>query len=87
MTTEHALAQIGNLGGIMMQDTNPEVRALGAAIFTFVVAHKEGGKEEMDKLIFSVLRFIQDRIDERAEEEQHLEGLLSDLNISFSNED
>jgi len=34
MTTEQALAQIGQLGGIMMQDSNSEVRALGAAIFT-----------------------------------------------------
>lgn len=87
MTTEQALAQIGNLGGNMMQDSNSEVRALGAAIFAFLIAHKGGGKEEMDKLVFSVLRFIQDRIDERAEEEQQLEGLLSDLNITFSNED
>ena len=86
MTTEQALAQIGQLGGNMMQDSNSEVRALGAAIFTFLVAHKEGGKQDMDKLVFSVLRFIQDRMDERAEEEQQLEGLLSDLNISFSNE-
>jgi hypothetical protein len=87
MTTEQALAQIGNLGGTMMQDSNPEVRALGAAIFTFLIAHKEGGKQDMDRLIFKVLEFIQDRIDERAEEEQQLEGLLSDLNITFSNED
>ena len=86
MTTEQALAQIGQLGGIMMQDSNSEVRALGAAIFTFLVAHKEGGKQDMDKLIFSVLGFIQDRISEKAEEEAQLEGLLSDLNISFSNE-
>ena len=70
-----------------MQDSNPEVRALGAAIFTFLIAHKEGGKQDMDRLIFKVLEFIQDRIDERAEEEQQLEGLLSDLNITFSNED
>lgn len=86
MTTEQALAQIGNLGGSMLQDSNPEVRSLGAAIFTFLVAHKEGGKEETDELIFSVLRFTQDRRDERSEEESQLEGLLSDLNISFSNE-
>jgi hypothetical protein len=87
MTTEQALAQIGQLGGIMMQDSNSEVRALGAAIFTFLVAHKEGGKQDMDKLIFKVLDFIQERISEKAEEEAQLEGLLSDLNISFSNED
>jgi hypothetical protein len=87
MTTEQALAQIGQLGGIMMQGSNPEVRALGAAIFTFLIAHKEGGKQDMDKLIFKVLDFIQERISERAEEEEQLEGLLSDLNISFSNED
>lgn len=87
MTTEQALAQIGQLGGIMMQDSNSEVRALGAAIFTFLIAHKEGGKQDMDRLIFKVLDFIQERISERAEEEAQLEGLLSDLNISFSNED
>ena len=87
MTTEQALAQIGQLGGIMMQDSNSEVRALGAAIFTFLIAHKEGGKQDMDKLIFKVLDFIQERISEKAEEEAQLEGLLSDLNISFSNED
>jgi hypothetical protein len=87
MTTEQALAQIGQLGGIMMQDSNSEVRALGAAIFTFLIAHKEGGKQDMDRLILKVLDFIQERISERAEEEAQLEGLLSDLNISFSNED
>jgi hypothetical protein len=87
MTTEQALAQIGNLGGTMMQDSNPEVRALGAAIFTFLVAHKEGGKQDMDRLIFKVLEFIQERMTEKAQEEEQLEGLLSDLNISFSNED
>ena len=87
MTTEQALAQIGELGGIMMQDSNSEVRALGAAIFTFLIAHKEGGKQDMDRLIFKVLDFIQERISERAEEEAQLEGLLLDLNISFSNED
>jgi len=87
MTTEQALAQIGQLGGIMMQDSNPEVRALGAAIFTFVVAHKEGGTRDMDKLIFRVLGFIQERLEEKAQEEEQLEGLLSDLNITFSNED
>ena len=36
---------------------------------------------------FKVLDFIQERISERAEEEAQLEGLLSDLNITFSNED
>jgi hypothetical protein len=87
MTTEQALAQIGNLGGTMMLDSNPEVRALGAAIFTFVVAHKEGGKQDMDRLIFKVLEFVQEKMVEREEEEAQLEGLLSDLNISFSNED
>jgi hypothetical protein len=87
MTTEQALAQIGQLGGNMMQDSNSEVRALGAAIFTFLIAHKEGGKQDMDKLIFKVLDFIQERMAEKAEEESQLEGLLSDLNISFSNED
>jgi hypothetical protein len=87
MTTEQALAQIGQLGGTMMQDSNSEVRALGAAIFTFLIAHKEGGKQDMDKLIFKVLDFIQERMTEKAEEEEQLEGLLSDLNISFSNED
>ena len=86
MTTEQALAQIGNLGGTMMQDSNPEVRALGAAIFTFLIAHKEGGKQDMDRLIFKVLEFIQERLEEKAQEEEQLEGLLSDLNISFSNE-
>lgn len=86
MTTEQALAQIGNLGGNLMGDSNSEVRSLGAAIFSFLVAHKEGGKEEMDKLIFSALRFTQDRMIERSEEESQLEDLLSDLNISFSNE-
>lgn len=87
MTTEQALAQIGELGGIMMQDSNPEVRALGAAIFTFLVAHKEGGKQDMDRLIFKVLDFIKERLREKEEEEAQLEGLLSGLNISFSNED
>jgi hypothetical protein len=87
MTTEQALAQIGNLGGTMMLDSNPEVRALGAAIFTFVVAHKEGGKQDMDRLIFKVLEFLQEKMVEREEEEAQLEGLLSDLNITFSNED
>lgn len=87
MTTEQALAQIGQLGGNMMQDSNSEVRALGAAIFTFLIAHKEGGKQDMDRLIFKVLEFIQERMTEKAEEEAQLEGLLSDLNISFSNED
>ena len=87
MTTEQALAQIGNLGGTMMLDSNPEVRALGAAIFTFVVAHKEGGTQDMDRLIFRVLGFIQEKMVEREEEEAQLEGLLSDLNITFSNED
>jgi hypothetical protein len=87
MTTEQALAQIGQLGGTMMQDSNSEVRALGAAIFTFLIAHKEGGKQDMDRLIFKVLAFIQERMREKAQEEAQLEGLLSDLNISFSNED
>ena len=87
MTTEQALAQIGQLGGNMMQDSNSEVRALGAAIFTFLIAHKEGGKQDMDRLIFKVLEFIQERMTEKAQEEAQLEGLLSDLNISFSNED
>ena len=87
MTTEQALAQIGELGGIMMQDSNPEVRSLGAAIFTFLVAHKEGGKQDMDRLIFKVLDFIKERLREKEEEEAQLEGLLSDLNITFSNED
>ena len=87
MTTEQALEQIAQLGGIMMQDSNSEVRALGAAIFTFFVANKEGGKQDMDRLIFKVLDFIQERISERAEEEAQLEGFLSDLNITFSNED
>lgn len=87
MTTEQALAQIGQLGGIMMQDSNSEVRALGAAIFTFLIAHQEGGKQGMDGLIFKVLDFIQDRISVKAEEEAQLENLLLDLNISFSNED
>ena len=87
MTTEQALAQIGQLGGIMMQDSNSEVRALGAAIFTFLVAHKEGGKQDMDRLIFKVLDFIKERLKEKEEEEAQLEGLLSGLNISFSNED
>jgi hypothetical protein len=41
----------------------------------------------MDKLIFRVLGFIQERLEEKAQEEEQLEGLLSDLNISFSNED
>jgi len=87
MTTKEALAQIGNLGGNMMLDSNPEVRALGASIFSFVVAEREGGKHDMDLLIFSVMRFVQERLDEREQEEEQLEGLLSDLNISFSNED
>jgi hypothetical protein len=87
MTTEQALAQIGQLGGTMMQDSNSEVRALGAAIFTFLIAHKEGGKQDMDRLIFKVLEFIQERMTEKAQEEAQLEGLLSNLNISFSNED
>jgi hypothetical protein len=87
MTTEQALAQIGNLGGTMMQDSNPDVRALGAAIFSFLVAHKEGGTQDMDGLILLVMTFVQSKIKERAEEEAQLEDLLSDLNISFSNED
>ncbi len=87
MTTEQALAQIGNLGGNMMQDSNPDVRALGAAIFSFLVAHKEGGTQDMDGLILLVMTFVQSKIKERAEEEAQLEGLLSDLNITFSNED
>jgi hypothetical protein len=87
MTTEQALGQIGQLGGAMVQDSNPEVRALGAAIFTFLVAHNEGGKQDVDRLIFKVLEFIQERLEEKAQEEEQLEGLLSDLNISFSNED
>ena len=87
MTTEQALAQISQLGGAMMVDSNPEVRALGAAIFSFFVANKEGGKHDREKLILKVLEFIQERIAERAEEEAQLEGFLSDLNITFSNED
>ena len=87
MTTEQALAQISKLGGAMMVDSNPEVRALGAAIFSFFVANKEGGKYDREELILKVLEFIQERIAERAEEEAQLEGFLSDLNITFSNED
>lgn len=87
MTIEDALAQIGQLGGIMMHDYNPEVNALGAAIFTFLVAHQEGGKQDREELIFKVLKFIDGKIREREKEEEQLECLLSDLNISFSNED
>jgi len=87
MTTEQALAQIRQIGGSMMLNSNPEVKALGAAIFTFHIAHAEGGKQSMHELIFKVLEFIREKIDERAEEKAQLEGLLSDLNITFSNED
>lgn len=87
MTTKEALERIAELGGVLMQDSNPEVRALGTSIFSLPVAYHEGGKQDMDELIFAILIFVQGKIMQRDSEEEQLENLLSQLNISLSNED
>ena len=69
-----------------MRDTNPETQEIGAAIFSLAVTYHDGGQKELNRLIFHIMKFVRRSMEERAEEEEQLKGFLSELNISFSDE-